>query len=103
MNFPEFYRSLSEAEYKGKKVTLNKPFRTPKAQKKFGVYVKNDKGNVVLVRFGDPDMEIKRDDPENRKSFRARHKCDSATDKTSPKYWSCQMWRSDKSVSDLLD
>ena len=60
-----------------KNVTLNKPFRTPKGPKKFSVYVKNDKGNVVKVNFGDPNMEIKRDDPERRKSYRARHNCDN--------------------------
>ena len=48
------------------KKTLNKPFRTPKGPKKFSVYVKNDKGNVVKVNFGDPNMEIKRDDPARR-------------------------------------
>jgi hypothetical protein len=57
--------------------TLNKPFRTPKGPKKFSVYVKNEKGNVVKVNFGDPKMEIKRDDPARRKSFRARHNCDN--------------------------
>lgn len=87
------------AEEKVKRA-LNKPFRTPGGPKKFAVYVKNDKGNVVLVRFGDPNMEIKRDDPERRKSFRARHKCDQQKDKTKPAYWSCKMW-SNKNVSDL--
>ena len=42
--------------------------------------------------FGDPNMEIRKDNPEARKSFRARHKCDTATDKTTPRYWSCEMW-----------
>ena len=65
------------AEYQGRKVTLNKPFRTKGASKKFGVYTKNANGNVVLVRFGDPNMEIKRDDPERRKNFRSRHNCDN--------------------------
>lgn len=81
---------------KGKK--LNKPFRTPGGPKKFSVYVKNDKGNVVKVNFGDPNMEIKRDNPARRKSFRARHKCDSPGPKTKAKYWSCKMW-SKKPVS----
>ena len=89
-----------EAEYDGKTVKLNKPFRTSGGPKKFGVYVKNDKGNVVIVRFGDPNMEIKRDDPERRKSFRARHKCDEQKDPTTAAYWSCKMW-STKNVSDL--
>ena len=79
----------------GKK--LNKPFRTPGGPKKFSVYVKNEKGNVVKVNFGDPNMEIKRDDPARRKSFRARHGCDSPGPKTKAKYWSCKMW-SKKSV-----
>lgn len=86
----------------GKKVTLNKPFRTPGGPKKFAVYVKNDKGNVVRVNFGDPEMEIKRDDPERRKNFRARHNCDDPGPKWKAKWWSCKFW-SAKSVSDILD
>ena len=83
------------------KKTLNKPFRTPKGPKKFSVYVKNDKGNVVKVNFGDPNMEIKRDDPDRRKSFRARHQCDSNPGpKWKARYWSCKMWESGKSVTD---
>ena len=81
--------------------TLNKPFRTPKGPKKFGVYVKNEKGNVVIVRFGDPNMEIKRDDPNRRKNFRARHQCDSNPGpKWKARYWSCKMWEKGKSVTD---
>ena len=80
------------AEYQGRKVTLNKPFRTKGANKKFGVYTKNEKGNVVLVRFGDPNMEIKRDDPARRKSFRSRHKCDTPGPKWKARYWSCKAW-----------
>jgi len=83
-------------EKKGK--TLNKPFRTSGGPKKFSVYVKNEKGNVVKVNFGDPNMEIKRDDPARRKSFRARHNCDNPGPKTKAKYWSCKMW-SKKSVT----
>lgn len=96
------YVDLLEAEYKGKKVELNKPFRTPGAAKKFAVYVKNDAGRVVIVRFGYPQLSIKRSDPERRKSFRARHSCDTAKDKTTPRYWSCRFWEVNKSVSDLL-
>jgi hypothetical protein len=81
---------LNEAEYKGKTVKLGKP--TKGDVKKFKVYVKNKKGNVIKVNFGDPNMEIKRDNPERRKSFRARHKCSQAKDRTTPKYWSCKMW-----------
>jgi hypothetical protein len=84
--------NLNEAEYKGKEVKLGKPMKGD--VKKFKVYVKNKKGNVVKVNFGDPNMEIKRDDPERRKSFRARHKCSDAHDRTTPKYWSCKMWSS---------
>ena len=60
---------------KGEKVKLNNPTRGD--VKKYKVYVKNDKGNVVKVEFGDPNMDIKRDDPARRKSFRARHNCDN--------------------------
>lgn len=81
-----------ESEYDGKKVTLNKPFRTPNGPKKFSVYVKNDKGNVVKVNFGDPNMSIKRDDPERRKSYRARHNCENPGPKWKANYWSCRMW-----------
>jgi len=82
----------------GKK--LNKPFRTPGGPKKFSVYVKNDKGNVVKVNFGSPEMRIKDNIPGRRKNFRARHRCDSdprAKDKTTPKYWSCRQWSNSKS------
>lgn len=80
-----------------KNVKLNKPFRTPKASKKFAVYVKNKKtGNVNIVRFGDKNMEIKRDDPKRRKSFRARHNCKNKTDITKAGYWSCKMWTKKK-------
>jgi len=90
------------AEYQGKKVTLNKPFRLPKSsKKKFGVYVKNDKENVVLVKFGDPNMEIKRDNDEKRKNFRARHNCDDPGPKWKARYWSCRMWEKNKSVTEL--
>lgn len=86
------------ASEKNKGKALNKPFRTSGGPKKFSVYVKNDKGNVVKVNFGDPNMEIKRDDPARRKSFRARHNCDNPGPKTKAKYWSCKMW-SKKSVT----
>jgi hypothetical protein len=85
---------------KGKK--LNKPFRTPGGPKKFSVYVKNDKGNVVKVNFGSPDMEIKRDNPNRRKNFRARHNCDNPGSKTKARYWSCRNWEAGRSVSDNL-
>jgi predicted nucleotidyltransferase len=94
----ESYR-LNEAEYKGKDVKLGKPMRGD--VKKYKVFVKNDKGNVVKVNFGDKNMEIKRDDPKRRKSFRARHKCDTAKDRTKPRYWSCKFWSSTP-ISKLL-
>jgi hypothetical protein len=90
--------SWAAEEKKGKK--LNKPFRTSKGPKKFSVYVKNDKGNIVKVTFGDPNMEIKRDDPARRKSFRARHKCETPGPKWKARYWSCKMW-SQKSVTKM--
>lgn len=91
----DFSAEITEAK---EKKTLNKPFRTPKGPKKFSVYVKNEKGNVVKVNFGDPNMEIKRDDPERRKSFRARHNCDNAGPKWKARYWSCRQWRGGKKV-----
>lgn len=87
---------LGEAEYKGRKVSLGKPFRTPSGPKKFSVYVKNPKGNVIKVNFGhkgtggEKTMKIKKSNAERRKSFRARHKCDTAKDRTTPRYWSCR-------------
>ena len=91
------------AEYQGKQVKLDDPFRLPKgSKKKFGVYVKNDKGNVIMVKYGDPNLSIKRDDPERLKNFRARHNCDQKKDKTTPGYWSCKFWEKGKPVSKLL-
>lgn len=90
---PEAWKKAQSAEYQGRKVKLGKPFRTPKGPKKFSVYVKNDKGNVVKVNFGDPNMEIKRDDPARRRSFRARHKCDTNPGpRWKARYWSCKKW-----------
>jgi hypothetical protein len=83
---------INESKYKGKKVTLNKPFYTPGGPKKRSVYVKNEKGNVVKVNFGDPNMKIKKSDPERRKSFRARHNCENPGPKTKARYWSCRAW-----------
>jgi hypothetical protein len=88
------------ADNKGKK--LNKPFRTPGGPKKFSVYVKNDKGNVVKVNFGDPHLSIKRDNPERRKNYRARHHCDSPGPRWKANWWSCRNWEAGRSVSDNL-
>jgi len=92
---------LGKAEYQGRKVELNKPFRLKGENKKFGVYAKNEKGNTVQVKFGDPKMDIKRDSPEKRRNFRARHNCDSPGPKHKARYWSCKMW-STSSVTDIL-
>ena len=78
------------AEYQGRKVTLNKP--TKGDVKKSKVYVKNAKGNVVKVEFGDPDMQIQKDIPSRKKSFRARHNCDNPGPKWKARYWSCKAW-----------
>lgn len=91
----DFSDKIVEAK---EKKTLNKPFRTPDGPKKFSVYVKNEKGNIVKVNFGDPNMEIKRDDPKRRASFRARHNCDNPGPKTKARYWSCKQWRAGKKV-----
>ena len=94
--------TVEQAEYKGRKVKLNDPFRSNDGKKKFYVYVKNEKGNVIKLGFGDPNMEIKRDDPARRKSFRARHKCDTNPGpKWKARYWSCKMWEKGKTVSEL--
>ena len=94
------------AEYQGKKVTLDKPSRITKGEagygrKKFKVYVK-DGDKVKKVMFGDPNLSIKRFSDAKRKSFRARHKCDTAKDKTKARYWSCEMWEKRKKVSDIV-
>jgi phage-related protein (TIGR01555 family) len=98
----EMCEDAYDAEYKGKKVTLNKPFKTPGESKKYAVYVENKSGNVQIVRFGDPNMEIRRDNPQARKNFRSRHDCANKNDKTKPGYWACKFW-STKSVSELLN
>ena len=83
--------SLEEAEYHGRKVKLGKPMRG--GPKKFFVYVKNPKtGKIVKVNFGDPNMTIKKHIPSHRKSFRARHHCDTPGPRTKARYWSCRAW-----------
>jgi hypothetical protein len=84
---------VNEAEYRGRKVSLNSPFRTSGGPKKFAVYVKSPSGNVKIVRFGDPNLRVRNNDPGARKSFRARHKCDQKKDKTKAGYWSCNVAR----------
>ena len=95
-----FDHVISEAMYQGKTVKLNDPIRTSEnPKKKFKVYVKDpSSGNIKVVRFGDPNLSIKRDDPNRRKSFRARHNCDNPGPKDKPRYWSCFQWRSGAKV-----
>tara|TARA_B100001778_G_C18494107_1_gene586421 strand:- start:156 stop:488 length:333 start_codon:yes stop_codon:yes gene_type:complete len=81
---------IEEAEYQGRNVPLNKPMRGD--VKKSKVYVKNDKGNVVKVNFGDPNMKIRKSNPKARKSFRARHNCKNPGPKWKARYWSCKAW-----------
>jgi hypothetical protein len=83
-----------EAEHEGKHVKLGKPFLTPGGPKKRAVYVKNDKGNVVKVNFGDPHLSIKRDQPSRKKSYRARHHCETPGPRWTANYWSCKYWSS---------
>ena len=96
------------AEYQGKKVTLDKPSRITKGEagygrKKFKVYVQSG-DKVKKVMFGDPNLSIKRQSDAKRKSFRARHKCDTNPPKDKPKarYHSCKMWEKSKKVSDIV-
>tara|TARA_Y100000004_G_scaffold119355_1_gene134124 strand:+ start:3046 stop:3330 length:285 start_codon:yes stop_codon:yes gene_type:complete len=79
-------------QYRGETFSgYNQPKLTPNAKKKRAVLAKSNK-NVKLIRFGDPNMKIKKSNPERRKSFRARHKCDTAKDKLTARYWSCKAW-----------
>lgn len=89
---------MEDGEKKG--VKLNDPIRTSEnPNKKFKVYVRDPQTKKIkVVRFGDPNMEIKRDDPARRKNFRARHGCDNPGPKTKARYWSCYQWRGGKKV-----
>jgi hypothetical protein len=89
----ELEARLNEAEYKGRKVDLNKPFRTPSGPRKFAVYTKNDSGKVVLVRFGQPGMRIRNDDPKASISFRKRMRCDDPGPRWKPRWWACNVVR----------
>ena len=83
-------QTIEEAEYQGRKVKLSKPMQGD--VKKFKVYVKNNKGNVVKVNFGQKGMNIKKSNPKRRKSFRARHNCDNPGPRYKARYWSCRKW-----------
>jgi hypothetical protein len=81
---------IEEAEYQGRDVKLGKPTRGD--TKKFKVYVRNPKGNVVKVEFGQKGMKIKKNNPARRRSFRARHNCDDPGPRHKARYWSCRKW-----------
>lgn len=90
-------------EYQGREVMLEVPFRADGGDSKFEVYVKNEKGNVIKLGFGSPDMEIKRDDPDNLKNFRSRFRCDTEkAEKWEARFWSCLFWEDGVTVSQLL-
>lgn len=84
---------ILEAEYQGRNVELNKPFRTPGGPRKFSVYTKNDKGKVVKVSFGQPGMRIRNDDPKASISFRKRMRCDNPGPRWKPRWWACNVVR----------
>lgn len=86
----ETKNTLQEAKYQGRTVPLNKPMRGD--SKKFKVYVKNEKGNVIKVNFGAKGMNIKKNNPVRRKTFRARHNCQNPGPKWKARYWSCKAW-----------
>ncbi len=89
----EDYEDIDEAEYRGRKVNLNKPYRTPGGPRKFSVYTKNEKGNVVKVGFGEPGMRVNNADPKKARSFQKRMGCDNPGPKWKAKYWSCNVAR----------
>ena len=90
--YGDIEETLEEAKYRGRTVSLGKPMRGD--VKKFKVYVKDPKtGNIKKVNFGDPNMRIKKSNPARRKSFRARHRCDTNPGpRTKARYWSCRNW-----------
>lgn len=85
----------NERKREAAKKVLNKILSSDKPGKKYMAHVRDpeDPGDVDTVYFGDPNMTIKRQNPARRKSFNARHNCDEADDKTTPKYWSCKAWK----------
>ena len=91
--------SLEEAEYQGRKVDLNDPFRAKGGgSHKFYVYTKNEKGNVIKLGFGSPDMSIKAHSPERARSFLARHNCDTPGPRWKARWWSCNLHRYKKQL-----
>ena len=85
------FKSFTEATYQGKKVTLNKPSAGDVKKSKVFVDLDGD-GKATKVNFGDPNMTIKKDIPARRRSFRARHNCDTPGPKDKARYWSCKAW-----------
>lgn len=93
LDFP-IPEAIAEAEYKGRDVELNKPFRVSGGGHKFAVYVRDPKTKKVKkVQFGSPGLKVKLNNPERRKSFAARHRCEQKNDKTTPGYWACRIGR----------
>lgn len=84
---------IDEAEYRGRKVDLNKPFRTPGGPRKFAVYTKNESGRVIKLGFGQPGMRVNNDDPDKARSFRKRMRCDTPGPRWKAKWWSCNVAR----------
>lgn len=93
LDVPFYEGDVDEAEYRGKDVDLNKPFRTPGGPRKFAVYTKNDKGNVIKVGFGQPGMRVNNDDPEKARSFQKRMRCDNPGPRWKPRWWACNVAR----------
>jgi len=88
-----FGDEIDEAEYRGREVKLNKPFRTPQGPRKFAVYTKNESGNVIKLGFGEPGMRINNDDPKKARSFRKRMRCDNPGPRWKARWWSCNVVR----------
>ena len=84
---------IDEAEYRGRKVDLNKPFRTPGGPRKFAVYTKNEKGTVIKLGFGEPGMRVNNNDPTKARSFRKRMRCHEPGPRWKAKWWSCNVVR----------
>jgi len=84
---------IDEAEYRGRKVDLNKPFRTPGGPRKFAVYTKNESGNIIKLGFGQPGMRVNNDDPDKSRSFRKRMRCDNPGPRWKARWWSCNVAR----------
>lgn len=93
LDFP-MPEEISEAEYKGRDVKLNEPFRVSGGGHKFAVYVRDPgSGRIKKVQFGSPGLKVKLNNPARRKSFAARHRCEQKNDKTTPGYWACRIGR----------